>query len=79
MSRMFGTVSMGIRAPIIRQGDDLSKIVVDCVREAMKEGLAPRDRDVVAMTEAIVARSRATMSALTTLPRIFTTSWVEKP
>ena len=58
MSRMFGTVSMGIRAPIIRQGDDLSKIVVDCVREAMKEGLAPRDRDVVAMTEAIVARSQ---------------------
>ena len=58
MSRMFGTVSMGIRAPIIRQGDDLSKIVVDCVREATKEGLAPRDRDVVAMTEAIVARSQ---------------------
>ncbi len=58
MSRMFGTVSMGIRAPIIRQGDDLSKIVVDCIREAMEEGLTPRDRDVVAMTEAIVARSQ---------------------
>ena len=58
MSRMFGTVSMGIRAPIIRQGDDLSKIVVDCIRVAMEEGLTPRDRDVVAMTEAIVARSQ---------------------
>ena len=59
MSRMLGTVSMGVRAPIIRQGDDLSKIVTDCILEAMKEdGLSPRDRDVVCMTEAIVARAQ---------------------
>ena len=59
MSRMLGTVSMGVRAPIIRQGDDLAKIVTDCVLEAMKEdGLTPRDRDVVCMTEAIVARAQ---------------------
>ena len=59
MSRMIGTVSMGIRAPIIRQGDDLAEIVTNCIAEAMKEdGLAPRDRDVVAMTEAIVARAQ---------------------
>ncbi len=59
MSRMLGTVSMGIRAPIIRQGDDLVKIVTDSVLDAMKyDGLTPRDRDVVAMTEAIVARSQ---------------------
>ena len=59
MSRMIGTVSMGIRAPIIRQGDDLAKIVVDCICNAMTEdGLTPRDRDVVAMTEAIVARAQ---------------------
>ena len=59
MSRMLGTVSMGVRAPIIRQGDDLVKIVTDCVLEAMKEdGLTPRDRDVVCMTEAIVARAQ---------------------
>ena len=45
MSRMIGTVSMGIRAPIIRQGDDLAKIVVDCICDAMTEdGLSPRDR-----------------------------------
>ena len=59
MSRMIGTVSMGIRAPMIRQGDDLVEIVTNCILEAMKEdGLAPRDRDVVAMTESIVARAQ---------------------
>ena len=57
MGRMIGTVSMGIRAPIIRQGDDLVKIVANCITEAMKEdGLTPRDRDIVAITESIVAR-----------------------
>jgi len=57
MGRMIGTVSMGIRAPIIREGDDLVKIVTNCITEAMKEdGLAPRDRDIVAITESIVAR-----------------------
>ncbi len=59
MSRMIGTVSMGIRAPMIRQGDDLVEIVSNCILEAMKEdGLTPRDRDVVAMTESIVARAQ---------------------
>ena len=59
MSRMLGTVSMGVRAPIIRQGDDLAQIVIDSISQAMKEdGLTPRDRDVVAMTEAIVARAQ---------------------
>ncbi len=65
MSRMFGTVSMGIRAPIIRQGDDLVQIVSDCIVDAMKfDGLAPRDRDVVAMTEAIVARSQGNYASV---------------
>ena len=59
MGRMLGTVSMGIRAPIIRQGDDLVKIVTDCVLQAVENGeLTPRNRDVVAMTEAIVARAQ---------------------
>jgi len=57
MGRMIGTVSMGIRAPIIREGDDLAAIVANCVAEAMKNGeLNPRDRDIIAMTESIVAR-----------------------
>ena len=59
MSRMIGTVSMGVRAPIIRQGDDLGEIVIDSISKAITEdGLNPRDRDIVAMTEAIVARAQ---------------------
>ena len=59
MSRMLGTVSMGVRAPIIREGDNLVEIVTNSVLDAMKyDGLKPRDRDIVAMTEAIVARSQ---------------------
>ena len=59
MSRMICTVSMGVRAPIIREGDDLVEIVTGSIAEAMKEdGLKPRDRDIVAMTEAIVARAQ---------------------
>lgn len=59
MGRVFGTVSMGLRAPIIRKGDNLTEIVSSTVVEAMNvEGLVPRDRDVVCMTEAIVARAQ---------------------
>ena len=59
MGRMIGTVSRGVRAPIIRQGDDIVKIVTDSVLEAAKEeNIAFHDRDVVAMTEAIVARAQ---------------------
>lgn len=59
MSRTVGTVSRGLRAPIIREGDDIVKIVTDSVLEASKDdGFAIRDRDVVAMTEAIVARAQ---------------------
>ena len=57
MSRMVGTVSRGIRAPIIRAGDDLAQIVTDCVLEAAVDGgYSVRDRDIVAITESIVAR-----------------------
>jgi len=57
--RRVGTISRGIRCPIIRQGDDLSKIVTESVLEAAKsEGFELRDRDVIAMTESIVARSQ---------------------
>ena len=65
MSRMVGTVSMGIRAPIIRKGDNLAEIVTASIAEAMKEdGLKPRDRDVVAMTEAIVARAQGNYASV---------------
>lgn len=59
MSRMIGTVSRGVRAPIIREGDDLRKIVTDCVLDAAEqEGFSVHDRDIIAMTEAIVARAQ---------------------
>ena len=65
MIRMVGTVSMGLRAPIIREGDDLVEIVTQSILDAMKEdGLAPRDRDVVAMTEAIVARAQGNYASV---------------
>ncbi len=57
MSRILGTVSMGLRAPIIREGEDLAQIVVNCVKQAVDNGdFTVRDRDVVAITESIVAR-----------------------
>ena len=59
MSRMFGTVSRGVRAPIIRNGDNIVEIVTASVLEASKvEGVAFHDRDIVAMTEAVVARAQ---------------------
>ena len=57
MSRMIGTVSRGLRAPIVRKGDDLAKIVVDSIMQAVENGdFEVRDRDVIAVTESIVAR-----------------------
>ena len=65
MSRMVGTVSMGIRAPIIRSGDDLAEIVTGSVLEAVNDGaFSVRDRDVVAMTEAIVARAQGNYASV---------------
>ena len=56
---MLGTVSMGVRAPIIREGDDLIKIVTESIMGAIESNnLQPHDRDIVAITEAIVARSQ---------------------
>lgn len=58
MERLIGTVSRGIRAPIIREGDDIAEIVVDSVLKASKDNFEIRDRDVVAVTEAVVARAQ---------------------
>ncbi len=57
--RRVGTVSRGIRCPIIRKGDDLAAIVADSVLEAAEaEGFSLRDRDVISVTESVVARSQ---------------------
>lgn len=59
MSRTIGTVSRGVRAPIIRQGDDIVEIVTNSVLEAAADdGFKFNDRDIVAMTEAVVARAQ---------------------
>ena len=64
-TRMVGTVSRGVRAPIIRAGDDLVNIVTESVVEAARsEGFELRDRDVVAMTEAIVARAQGNYASV---------------
>ena len=65
MSRMIGTVSRGVRAPIIRQGDDIVEIVVSSVIEAAADdGFEFRDRDIVAMTEAVVARAQGNYASV---------------
>lgn len=58
MERLIGTVSRGIRAPIIREGDDIAQIVVDSVLNASKGNFEIKDRDIVAVTEAVVARAQ---------------------
>ncbi len=59
MERLIGTVSRGIRGPIIRQGDDLVDIAVSSVMDAVNsEGISIRDRDIIALTESVVARAQ---------------------
>ncbi len=65
MSRMIGTVSRGVRTPIIRQGDNIVDIVTASVLEAAVDGgFEIRDRDIVAMTEAIVARAQGNYASV---------------
>ena len=65
MERRVGTVSRGIRCPIIREGDDLAKIVVDSVLGAAEaEGFSLRDRDVISVTESIVARAQGNYATI---------------
>ena len=65
MERKVGTISRGIRCPIIREGDDLVEITVSSVLEAAEsEGYEIRNRDVVALTESIVARSQGNYASV---------------
>ena len=65
MERKIGTVSRGVRCPIIREGDNLADIVTTSVIEAAEsEGFSLRDRDVVAMTESIVARAQGNYASV---------------
>ncbi len=65
MDRMIGTTSRGVRAPIIKQGDNLVEIVVDSILKAVKqENITLNDRDIVAVTEAVVARSQGNYATI---------------
>ena len=65
MERMIGTVSRGVRAPIIREGDDLAQIVVDSVLAAAESApFTIEDRDIIAVTEAVVARAQGNYASV---------------
>lgn len=65
MERLIGTVSRGVRAPIIRSGDNIAEIVADSVLSAAhSEGIAIRSRDVIAVTEAVVARAQGNYASV---------------
>lgn len=65
MGRLVGTISRGLRAPIIKQGDDISLFTVDAVLAAAEsENITLRDRDIVAITESIVARAQGNYATI---------------
>lgn len=65
MERKVGTVVRGVRAPIIREGDDLSQIVAEAIMDAQKEeGFTFQDKDIVAVTEAVVARAQGNYASV---------------
>lgn len=70
MERKIGTVSRGVRCPIIREGDDLAKIVVDSIIEAAEsENIEIRDRDVISVTESVVARSQGNYASINAIAK----------
>ena len=65
MNRTIGTVVRGVRAPIFREGDDIVAVTVDTVMNAIREnGITPRDRDIVAVTESVVARCQGNYATI---------------
>ncbi|HZJ87214.1 MAG TPA: coenzyme F420-0:L-glutamate ligase [Erysipelothrix sp.] len=65
MKRTVGTISRGIRCPIIREGDDLASIVTDSILKASKqEGFEIEDKDIIGMTESIVARAQGNYTTI---------------
>lgn len=65
MMRTIGTVVRGIRAPIVREGDNIAELAANAVQEAWREaGITPRDRDIVAVTESVVARAQGNYATL---------------
>jgi len=79
MDRLTGTVSRGIRAPIIRKGDDIAEIVVKCVLHAAKqENFQIHDKDVVGITEAVVARAQGNYATIDQIAEDIKTKYEDK-
>jgi F420-0:gamma-glutamyl ligase len=64
MERLLGVVSRGVRAPIIREGDDIVQIVADAVLAASNGGADMHDKDIVAVTESVVARAQGNYASV---------------
>ncbi|EEI85866.1 hypothetical protein HMPREF0072_1623 [Anaerococcus lactolyticus ATCC 51172] len=71
MPRLIGTVAMGLRAPIVKKGDDLVQIVGDIVEEVAREEVKLRDKDVVAITESLLARSQGNYASIEQIAKDF--------
>ena len=81
MERGVGTVVRGLRCPIVQQGDRIEDVVVDSVLKAAKqEGFTFQDRDIVSITESIVARAQGNFAtvdhiAQMCVPSLATSRW----
>lgn len=71
MPRLIGTVAMGLRAPIVKKGDNLVDIVGDIVEEVGKDEVRLHDKDVVAVTESLLARSQGNYATIEQIARDF--------
>ncbi|NLU31440.1 MAG: F420-0--gamma-glutamyl ligase, partial [Clostridiaceae bacterium] len=70
MERMVGTVVRGLRTPIINKGDNLADIVVDTIIKASRaEGFQVQDRDIVGITESVVARAQGNYASVDAIAR----------
>ncbi len=70
MERIVGTVVRGLRAPIVKEGEDISSLVTDIVKNFWEsEGVAPGERDIVAVTESIVARAQGNYATIEDIAR----------
>lgn len=71
MTRLIGTVAMGLRAPIVKKGDNLVDIVGDIVEEVGKDEVRLHDKDVVAVTESLLARSQGNYATIEQIAKDF--------
>ena len=71
MPRLIGTVAMGLRAPIVKEGDNLVDIVGDIVEEVGEKEVRLRDKDVVAITESLLARSQGNYATIEQIAKDF--------